>query len=135
MMARSKFESLEERQPAQGDSHPHNRSGGTGREIRHPYSKTFVPERQMTLSYGDWSAQWGQERQYTGAQISEAALPSRIRSIMNLWNGGMPLNWERENWTYLQKEKFRRHDIHSPQPEHKFEKKLFARRSAWEVKG
>jgi hypothetical protein len=89
---------------------------------------------QLSLPYREWSAQWAQGRQYTGAQISEQALPSRIRSVINLWNVEMPLAWERENWAFLQQRGVRRGDEHDPQPEHKLEKE-FIDLPAWEVKG
>jgi len=88
----------------------------------------------MSLSYRDWSAQWARGRQYTGAQISKQALPSRIESVTSLWNMEMPLGWERENWAFLKQRGFRRGDEHSPQPEHKLEKDLFDL-PTWQVKG
>ncbi len=88
----------------------------------------------MSLSYREWSAQWTRGRRYTGAQISEQTLPSRITSVINLWNIEMPLDWERKNWAFLQQRGFRRGDEHDPQPEHKLEKEFFDL-PAWEVKG
>jgi hypothetical protein len=88
----------------------------------------------MSLSFHDWSTQWAQGRQYTGTQISEQALPSRIKSVINLWNLEMPLAWERGDWAFLQQRGFRRGDEHDPQPEHKLERELFDLR-VWEVKG
>jgi hypothetical protein len=91
-------------------------------------------EDQMGLSYREWSVEWAQARRYPGAQISEEALPSRIESVINLWNLEMPSDWERGNWAYLQQRGFRRGDKCEPQPEHKLEKEFFGL-SAWEVKG
>jgi hypothetical protein len=88
----------------------------------------------MSLSYDEWSAQWEQGRKYTGTQISEQALPSRIESVIKLWNMEMPLAWEREKWDFLKQRGFRRGDELDPQPEHKLEKKLFDC-PTWEVKG
>jgi hypothetical protein len=88
----------------------------------------------MSLSYREWSAKWAQGRQYTGDQIPEKALPSRIESVINLWNVRMPLAWERGNWTFLKERGFRRGDENDPQPEHKLERDLFGL-SKWEVTG
>jgi|GEM_PF-6088019 len=88
----------------------------------------------MTFSYGEWSAQWAQGRRYTGAQIPENTLPSRIKSVLNLWSLEIPLTWERRNWAFLKQRGFRRRDIQNPQPEHKLEKKLFDF-PEWEVTG
>jgi hypothetical protein len=88
----------------------------------------------MSLSYREWSAQWALGRQYTGVRISEKTLPARIASVINLWNMGMPLAWERGNWTFLRQRGFRRGDERHPQPEHGLEKKLFGL-SVWEVRG
>jgi hypothetical protein len=88
----------------------------------------------MSLYYREWSARWAKERRYRGARISDEDLPLRIKSIISLWSGDMPSHWEREDWTFLQKEKFRRGDEESPQLEHKLEKELFIL-AKWKVRG
>ena len=88
----------------------------------------------MSLSYREWSAQWAQGRRYTSAQISEQTLPSRIKSVINLWKLEIPLAWQRENWDFLRQRGFRRGDVYDPQPEHKLEKEFFDL-PAWELKG
>jgi hypothetical protein len=88
----------------------------------------------MSISFHEWSAKWTERRQYTGTQILDRDLPLHIRYIQSLWHIKLPLAWERKNWAYLKQRGFRRGDKHDPQPEHKLEKKLFAR-PAWVVKG
>jgi hypothetical protein len=89
---------------------------------------------QMNLPYFDWSARWEQERRYKGHQISNEDLPSRIKSVIDLWKMEIPLDWERENWTFLQQREFRRSDEDDPQSEHKLEIKLFDL-SKWTIAG
>jgi hypothetical protein len=88
----------------------------------------------MSLSYHEWSAQWAKERQYRGARISEEGPSSRIQRVINLWNGEMPSDWERRDWSFLKKRGFRRGDENDPQPEHRLEKTLFDH-PKWDVKG
>jgi hypothetical protein len=85
------------------------------------------------VTYRQWSHRWAKEREYSGRLLSAKEVSAKIERVKTLWDVSIPCEWERENWTFLTTEGFRRKPGLIPQPEHELEKAIFAR-DKWTIK-
>lgn len=88
----------------------------------------------MTGSFEGWSESWEEPKKYQGLRIPQDQLTKRIQEILSLWNGPLPPNWIRPDWSYITVKGYRRGDMDRPKPEHLLEVRLFEITS-WPVKG
>ena len=88
----------------------------------------------MTGSFDGWSESWEKPKKYEGLRIPEDQESKRIQEVLFLWNKQLPLNWIRQDWSYIKVKGYRRGDKDRPKPEHLLEIRLFDMTS-WPVTG